>query len=144
MREQSRMLLQYTISMENPQTHYFEVKLDIAGFKSRLTGQDRLKLIMPVWTPGSYLVREFSRNILDLKAVRSDTSASLPTYKVNKNTWIVETKGSDQVRVSYRVYAFELTVDTSYLDSVHGIINGASVFPYVDGLEKEEALLDIH
>ncbi len=48
------------------------------------------------------------------------------------------------MRITYRVYAFELTVDTSYLDNLHGIINGASVFLYVEGLENEEALLDIH
>ncbi|MFI5420109.1 MAG: M61 family metallopeptidase [Nitrososphaerales archaeon] len=137
-------MLQYTVSMENPQAHYFEVRIDLIGFRNRWADKDRLKLIMPAWTPGSYLVREFSRNILELKAVLADNGEVLPSYKVNKNTWEVETRGSDNIRISYRVYAFELTVDTSYLDNVHGIINGASVFLFVEGLENEEAILDIH
>src|SRR5579872_7482517 len=129
--------------MENPQTHYFEVKIDLTDFRKQLADPERLKLVMPVWTPGSYLVREFTRNILDLKATSTETRESLPAVKVSKNTWHVETKGTDRVQITYKVYAFELTVDTSYLDNVHGIINGASVFLFVEGLENEKAILEI-
>ncbi|MDA4131366.1 MAG: PDZ domain-containing protein [Thaumarchaeota archaeon] len=135
--------MQYTVSMENPQTHYFEIKIDLTDFRERVSDPDQLRLVMPVWTPGSYLVREFSRNILEVKSISTESQESLLVYKVNKNTWVVETKGSDKIQIRYKVYAFELTVDTSYLDNVHGIINGASVFAYIEGLEKDESVLEI-
>ncbi|MGI0080805.1 MAG: M61 family metallopeptidase, partial [Nitrososphaerales archaeon] len=63
--------------------------------------------------------------------------------KESKNKWAVTLDGAMTVKISYRVYAFEYTVDTSYLDTRHGVINGASVFPYVEGAEKETLLLTI-
>ena len=99
---------------------------------------------MPVWTPGSYLVREFSKNVLDLDAKLIDAKSEAKSYKISKNEWIVETDGSDDVEISYRVYAFELSVNTSYLDDKHGIINGASVFMYVQGMENVEGVLEVH
>ena len=60
--------IHYTVSMPRPNTHYFEVRIEIPEAKS-LAKNGFLRLVMPVWTPGSYLVREFSRNLLDVKAV---------------------------------------------------------------------------
>ena len=56
--------------------------------------------------------------------------------KVNKNSWRIETKGIKNVKISYEVYAFELSVRTSFLDDSHGYVNGTSMFMYLDG-EKE-------
>ncbi|MHB8567807.1 MAG: M61 family metallopeptidase [Nitrososphaerales archaeon] len=53
-------------------------------------------------------------------------------------------RGLDLVRIRYRVYAFEFTVDTSYLDDIHAIINGASVFMFVEGLENEPIFLEVN
>ena len=83
---------------------------------------------MPTWTPGSYLIREFSRNVLDLVAFDIDEDVKLISRKLAKNVWEVEPNGATSIRVKYRVFAFEFTVDTSYLDNLHGVINGASVF----------------
>ena len=98
---------------------------------------------MPTWTPGSYLVREFSRNVLDLIAFDIEDDTKLVSKKTSKNVWEVSTGGATNVRVKYRVYALEFTVDTSYLDNMHAVINGASVFMYVDGLQLEEFVLTI-
>ncbi len=65
------------------------------------------------------------------------------TSKVSKDEWVIETEGSTTVEIRYRVYAFEFTVDTSYLDNLHGIINGASVFVYVEGMQKLEGVLEV-
>ena len=98
---------------------------------------------MPTWTPGSYLIREFSRNVLGLVAVDAESDKNLRSYKTSKNTWQIEANTATSVRAKYRVYAFEFTVDTSYLDNVHAVINGASVLMYVEGLEKEELRLEL-
>jgi predicted metalloprotease with PDZ domain len=127
-----------------PNTHYFEVSIHVSNFKQLVPDPNKLHLVMPVWTPGSYLVREFSKNVLDLEAKLVDVNKEAPSYKISKNEWIVETQGSDDVEINYLVYAFELTVNSSYLDNKHGIINGASVFMYVEGTESSEATLVIH
>ncbi len=127
----------YELSMPNPQTHYFHVKMKIANIQksSLLTNKDKLTLKMPVWTPGSYLVREFAKNVDRLTAKSGNTS--LNTKKINKNTWEVSLSGADQVVIEYDVYAFELTVRTSFIDDTHGYVNGASVFLYVPQLVNE-------
>ncbi|MGA2875939.1 MAG: hypothetical protein ABSE82_10445, partial [Nitrososphaerales archaeon] len=128
--------------MDDPNTHYFEVVIDILDFKEKL-GHGPIRLVMPTWTPGSYLIREFSRNVLDLVAFDIDEDVKLISQKISKNVWEVEPKGATSIRVKYRVFAFEFTVDTSYLDNLHGVINGASVFMYVEGLEHEESHLTV-
>ncbi len=134
--------IQYTVSMPKPNTHYFEVIIEIPEAK-RLAKNGRLRLVMPVWTPGSYLVREFSRNLLDVKAVDPKTNSVLKCEKDSKNSWAIEVSNAESIDVYYKVYAFEYTVDTSYLDTRHGLINGASVFLYLEGCENLEHFLTL-
>jgi predicted metalloprotease with PDZ domain len=127
--------------MANPSAHYFEVAIAVHGITRNLSG-GKLRFIMPVWTPGSYLVREFSRNVRDFTAI-DPSGRQLRSYKDSKNTWVVEPEGTDSVTARYSVYAFEYTVDTSYFDNLHAIINGGSVFMYVEGMEREPVVLFI-
>lgn len=127
--------------MEKPQSHYFTVTMEVPPAFSK-SGKKTLKAIMPTWTPGSYLIREFARCVLEFSAIDAETKSPLVSYKTSKNCWNVEAGGADSgVIISYKVYAFEYTVDTSYLDQFHGIINGASVFMYVEGMETVETSL---
>ena len=66
----------------------------------------------------------------------------LSSHKIRKNAWRVE-YNSPQVLIKYRVYAFDLTVRTSFIDQSHGYVNGASIFMYIEGFEKESAELEI-
>ena len=116
--------LRYTLSMPLPQSHYVEVKMEMGGF-----GADYTDLKMPVWAPGSYLVREFSKNVEGFEA-RTATGQVLAVEKVSKNTWRVKHPKQGSFRVSYRVYAFEISVRTSFIDVDHGYLNGSSVFMY--------------
>lgn len=134
--------IHYTVSMPKPNTHYFDVRIKVTDVASH-SKNGRLQLVMPVWTPGSYLVREFSRNVLDLRAVNASDGSELYCEKESKNTWSVQVPGVSAVNIFYRVYAFEYTVDTSYLDTRHGVINGASVFLYIEGAQNEEQVLTI-
>jgi predicted metalloprotease with PDZ domain len=119
--------IKHLIQMPNPQSHYFEVTttLDVRKESGKF-----IDLKMAAWTPGSYLIREFARNVEYVQA--STTGGSLQTTKVSKNTWRVSFKpGTTEIQVKYKVYAFELSVRTSFLDDVHGYINPASVLLYV-------------
>ena len=116
--------LRYTLSMPAPQTHYFDVKMELGGFPA-----DYTDVKMPVWAPGSYLVREFAKNVESF-AARTAGGQRLAAEKINKNTWRVKHPKQASFRVSYRVYAFELSVRTSFIDADHGYLNGSSVFMY--------------
>jgi predicted metalloprotease with PDZ domain len=115
----------YRVSMPRPHTHLFEVE-------ARFPGQDVLEAVLPVWTPGSYLVREYARHVQQIMAV-DEAGAALPVERVDKRTWRVQARGRP-VTLRYRVYANELTVRTSHLDGSHGYFNGASLFLYAEAL----------
>lgn len=116
-------VLRYTLAMPAPQTHYFEVKMELRGF-----GQDYTDLKMPVWAPGSYLVREFARHVERLQATAG--GQPLAVEKLDKNTWRVRHPQQGSFQVSYGVYAYELSVRTSFIDADHGFALGSSLFLY--------------
>ncbi len=121
--------------------HYFDVTIEIPVTASKRT--DELRLAMPVWTPGHYLVEDFARNITELKAFDMDSGRGLKVAKLAKSLWSVVLQGSAKVRVEYPVYAFVYTVDTSYIDNLHAIINGASVFLYPEGMQASPVRLEL-
>ncbi|MFD2245170.1 M61 family metallopeptidase [Pontibacter ruber] len=127
--------LKYTLSMPEPQTHYFEVEMELSGARKKY-----IDYTMPVWAPGSYLVREFAKNVESFSAT-DKAGKSLRSEKIDKNTWRVYSNRADAVRVKYKVYAFELTVRTSFIDASHGYVNGTSMFMYPEGYQKEDGTL---
>jgi predicted metalloprotease with PDZ domain len=124
----------FTVAMPRPETHLYEITMEVDP-----RGAKTLDLVLPVWIPGSYLVREFSRHIRDFSAKEKGGRRPVPAEKVAKNTWRLDLskKSPDLLLVSYRVYAHELTVRTSHLDASHGYGNGANLFLYVDGRKEE-------
>ena len=135
------MKIHYTVSMDEPAKHYFRVAMKLEGLNEAFP-EGVVRLAMPVWTPGSYLVREFARNILELEA-RDASGKRLVAEKGAKNSWTVTAGGADAVTVSYRVYAFKHTTNESYVDSWHATINGASVFLFVEGHQHDPSTVEI-
>jgi predicted metalloprotease with PDZ domain len=121
----------YEVAMPQPESHLFVVTLSIKNWQA-----SQLDLKMPVWTPGSYLVREYARHIENLVAESHD-GKRLSARKASKNHWQIETLNFSEIIVSYRVFANELTVRTNHLDSTHGYFNGAALFFFIPGLEKQ-------
>lgn len=119
--------ISYTVSMPKPQNHYFHVEMQLSGFKEK-----ELTVKMPVWAPGSYLIREFSRNV-DLVKAFDQGGKPLKVIKRSKNAWAIERGSASSIKVIYDVYSFELSVRTSFLDLTHGFISGSGVFMYLDG-----------
>ena len=117
----------YTVSMPKPYTHMLEVEMRV----QRAAGPN-LDLLMPVWTPGSYLVREFERHVQDFVA-RETGGRELAWDKTNKNTWRIRTNGARDVTVTYRVYANELSVRTNELNDQHAFWNNAALLMYPNG-----------
>ncbi len=123
--------LAYVVAMPHPHTHLFEVTARIDQWLL-----PTLDLKMPVWTPGSYLVREYARHIPKLIA-KSVEDQPLLTTKIAKNHWQIVTAGHQQITVQYQVFANELTVRTNHLDATHGYFNPAALFFYIPGQEQQ-------
>jgi predicted metalloprotease with PDZ domain len=132
--------ISYSLKMPRPQNHYFQVEMQVEQVK-----QKTAIVKLPVWAPGSYLVREFSRHLNQVKAY-SLQGAALPVIKKTKNAWEIDLKGQTAFIVKYEVYAFELSVRTSFLDETHGFVSGPSMFMYLDGHKETggELLVQLH
>lgn len=129
--------ISYTVSMSKPHTHLLEVEVRI-----RQVGASGMDLVMPVWTPGSYLVREFARHVQDF-AANDSSGQPLSWTKLNKNTWRVATLGARNWRATYRVYANELSVRTNELNSDHAFWNNAALLVYPEGFLGAPSTLQI-
>ena len=130
--------VRYTLRFPAPHTHYVEVEADVPT-----GGRSAVELMLPVWTPGSYLVREYARHVEGL-AARSPDGRPLATEKSRKNRWQVVTGGSARVIVTYRVYAREMGVQTNWVDRSFALLNGAATFltPVNGGRRPHEVALE--
>ena len=121
--------VRYRVSMSRPHSHLFEVE-------AQFPATDVLDLLLPVWTPGSYLVREFARHLEGVTATDPGGNR-LPVERLDKHRFRVLAGGASAVTVRWKVYANELTVRTSHLDATHGFVSPAGVFLAVKGREGE-------
>ena len=129
-------MIQYQISPLNPNSHLFEVLL---SFKSTIN--QSYTLTLPAWLPGSYMIRDFAKNITEIAAVNS-VGAVIELTKTDKQTWLLQAS-DEQVQVRYQVFAFDLSVRTAYLDSQRGFFNGSSTFLQVEELSAQPCQLKI-
>jgi len=125
------MSISYELRMPKPQNHYFEVQMNIADNDDK-----QIEVKMPVWTPGSYLVREFSKNVNLVKAFTKDGKA-LKVSKKSKNAWLIDAGNEKNIQVKYEVYSFEVSVRTPFLDLSHGFVSGSGVFMYVEKAKNQ-------
>lgn len=130
------MPITYRLSLPEPQTHHLLVDVEADGVHGPA------RLVMPSWTPGSYLMREFPRNVVTFAA--SDGAGNALSFrKTDKNTWQVDAPADGRLRARYLVHADELSVRTSHLDATHGFVNGTSVFMYLEERESEDIRLEV-
>ncbi len=129
--------MHYRVDLTQPQRHCFEVTVTVRAW----TGEP-LRLCLPVWTPGSYLVREYSRHLQDFSAEGPEAEL-LPWRKTRKNHWRIEAAGAETVVVRFRMLATDLTVRTNHLDGTHGFFTPAALLPYVPELRQQPSEVEI-
>jgi predicted metalloprotease with PDZ domain len=129
--------LSYAVSV-TPERHLVNVTLTVRG-----KIPEPLIVAMPVWTPGSYLVREYSRHVEGLRA--RSPRGPCGVRKVSKESWAVAHGGADEVVVEYSVYAHELTVRTNHVSDTHAFWNGASTYvrPVEDAVAWDALPIDV-
>src|SRR5271166_3390276 len=111
--------IRYLLRFPAPQTHYVEVE---ARIPARAAAE--VELMMAVWTPGSYLVREYARHLEEIQAAAPD-GKSLELSKVRKNRWRVKTGGAAEIKAAYRVYGRAMSVQGNWVDGSFALLNGA-------------------
>jgi len=131
--------ISFTVAMPRPHTHLFDISVAI---KRAVNGPQEERLVMPVWTPGSYMVREFARHVQDFVATDA-AGQPLKWEKTNKDTWRVVTNGAREWHTTYRVYANELSVRTSELNSGHAFWNNATLLMYLEGFLKSPSTVRV-
>ncbi len=120
--------IHYTVEAADLHAHLFRVTLTVSEPAAQQT------VSLPVWIPGSYLVREFSKNLQNLSAKQG--RRSLPITQQDKCSWAMACKSGQPLVLSYEVYAFDHSVRTAWLDSQRGFFNGTSLCLRVHGQEN--------
>ncbi|APW39525.1 peptidase M61 [Rhodoferax koreense] len=128
--------ISYRVEVADLHAHLFRVSLTIA----QPAALQRVSL--PVWIPGSYLVREFSKNLQNLQAQQSRRRVA-NLQQIDKNTWDVEAHTGKALVLSYEVYALDNSVRTAWLDAGRGFFNGTSLCLRVHGQEAVTHGLEI-
>ena len=122
----------YDVSFPEASNHYAEVR---ARFEAPAGGCD---VVLPAWTPGSYLVREYARHLDEVRA-ENDAGEALAVEKRGKDRWRIATEEAGATTVLYRLYCRELTVRTNWVEEEFALLNGAATF-----LTPEHARDDVH
>ena len=128
--------IHYRVEVLDAHAHVFEVTLTIAQPAALQ------RVALPVWIPGSYLVREFSKNLQHLEA-RQGTRSPAPVEQLDKCTWQVQCKPGKALVIRYQVYAHDSAVRTAWLDAERGFFNGTSLCLKVEGQEQSAHLLEL-
>ncbi|MEJ5993328.1 PDZ domain-containing protein [Pedobacter sp. Du54] len=137
MSAQAQVKIGFEVSFKEPQAHYAEVEMNVSGTATK----NYIDVKMPVWTPGSYLIREFAKSVEGFTATAG--GKAIKSEKVTKNTWRVYNKKAGSVKINYRVYAFEISVRTAFIDASHAFLSPANIFMYPAGMIKTPSTVKI-
>ncbi|MBO0941229.1 M61 family metallopeptidase [Acidovorax temperans] len=131
----ARAGVHYDVLAAHLQAHLFQVTLTIAQPQAQQT------VSLPVWIPGSYLVREFAKNLQNLRARQGKREVSL--QQTDKHTWVADCHGKAPLVLTYEVCAYDNSVRTAWLDASRGFFNGTSLCLRVHGQEQQPHTLEV-
>ena len=131
----ARAGVHYEVVAAHLQAHLFQVTLTIAQPQAQQT------VSLPVWIPGSYLVREFAKNLQNLRARQGKREVSL--QQTDKHTWVADCHGKAPLVLTYEVCAYDNSVRTAWLDASRGFFNGTSLCLRVHGQEQQPHTLEV-
>ena len=128
--------IHYRIKPAQPEAHLFEVTCFIK--QPDPTG---VTISLPSWIPGSYMIRDFAKNIVQ---IRAQTQSGQPLFvtRMEKSRWQIQ-NSVEPITIEYEVYAWDLSVRSAHLDTTHGFFNGTSVFIQIDGMTEQPCSIEI-
>ena len=119
----------YRVAVHSTRAHLFTVTLTVARPAARQ------RVALPVWIPGSYLIREFAQHLQHLQATQG--GEPVPLRQLDKNSWQADADPSQPLELHYEVYAFDASVRTAFLDDTRGFFNATSLCLRVIGQEQQ-------
>lgn len=127
-------MINYQIKLQ-PEKNTYSIKL------SFIAKEPTHLLKLPTWIPGSYMIREFSKNITEIFAEQSNNATnnliSISCVQINKNSWLLlDLEIGNKIEVIYFVYAYDFGIRTAYLDHTRGYFNNSSLCLYVTNYEN--------
>lgn len=122
------MTIHYSLCPADPHAHLFSVSQTID-----IDAPHTLTLYLPNWIPGSYMIRDFARNVISMQATDAQ-GQTLAVRKLSKNQWQVDNPGGRLI-LNYQIYALDTSIRAAYLDDERGFANGTSVFLALKGHE---------
>ena len=128
-------MITYKVELHDLNAHLFQVTLTIA--EPAITQH----VSLPVWIPGSYLIREFSKNLQKLNAYQD--KKQLDAIQADKCSWQIDCDSSKPLIITYQVFAHDNSVRTAWLDDTRGFFNGTSLCLRVEGQEDTKHTLDL-
>ncbi|GAA0288133.1 PDZ domain-containing protein [Psychrosphaera haliotis] len=126
----------YHFSIEDPNAHLFNIKIEYTPLTESVD-----ELYLPNWIPGSYMIRDFAKHVLEIKAF--DKHGSLALHATDKSTFKLQ-HNNKPVTIEYKYYAFDLSVRKAYLDQQYGFINPASSCFAIKGHEHQVCNVILH
>lgn len=128
--------VRYRLAIESAAAHLLRVELSL----EHPAAQGEV-LSLPAWIPGSYMIREFAKNIVSLTAEQA--GEAVPLRKLDKHTWRTGPLPDAPLRVTAIVYAWDLSVRCAHVDASHAFFNGTQVFLQVQGRELQPHLVEL-
>ncbi|MDR2926041.1 MAG: peptidase M61 [Azoarcus sp.] len=129
--------IRYAIRPSRPEAHLFEARCTVSR-----PDPDGQRFFLPTWIPGSYMIREFARHIVSIRAEAGGRQIAI--QKRDKQTWqAAAVPEGAALTVIYEVYAWDLSVRAAHLDQTHGFFNGTSVFLAAEGQTNTPCLVEI-
>ncbi len=113
--------IRYVLRFPAPETHYVEVEASVPT-----AGRERIEMLMAVWTPGSYLIRDYSGRVESVKAAVD--GRALPVEKTAKNRWTIAAGGAERITFRYQVYGREMSVRSNWVERDFAVLVGAATF----------------
>jgi len=127
--------IRYQVVLHDPAAHLFAIRLTLAA-----PDPDGQRFRLPAWIPGSYLVRDFARNIVSIRAESGGRPVAL--HKLDKHSWQA-TPCAGALTLEYQVYAWDLSVRAAHFDQTHAFFNGSSLFLCALGHEQAPHVVDL-
>jgi predicted metalloprotease with PDZ domain len=123
----SQPSIEFSVSMENPNNHYFHVTMTYSNIKDK-----SVELKLPVWTPGYYMIMDYPKYVINFR-VADGSGKDLAWEKTQKNRWLINTERISKIIVNYDVYAFRTSVADSFLDDGRAFISPTGIFMHPGG-----------
>ncbi len=131
-------MISFDISVPRPHSHLLQVEMRVPDLEE----SDEVVLRLPVWTPGSYKVRDYARHLQELEVTGGGQPVDVE--KIDKSSWRVDASDCDEICVTYQVYGFEISPRFNHVDGSHAFVNPVACCLYPDERLDESVRLTVH